>query len=451
MTVAAGLAPRAFAQNLVAAEEAVAADSRIDSLIAEGAWFNNHEVRLEIDESLPGTAYRFDDAGNLVPAAGVPVHFMQNGKLAGQRKLTDPQGDFQAPVAPGVYTVILGDLTDRYGFACTSIRVLPNATEAPADLPLQTISQTEEVEADAAQAPAAAPAAPPLPAPVAPPVAVPPAGAVAPLLAPKRLEVALIHRSDLPVMRALIARRFSRTAEAAPAAAAWLGRPERSLASLVADVPETPRQAVRFADAAHVFRVDARRGVVPYDGPWHYKHEVFLGNENGLKGHLRTFNADGQLIPVAFAELDFVQRGVTVRSLETSAEGEYAVTHLSSGVYSVMAANAQGFGCYGIKLTALNGRQLELPEPLAKVRQISLSTRHTQPGDAPDLNTTLGLGADVAGFLGAFGPSTDTGTTSLTDAATGGGGGGSDLGALAGLAAAAGLMASQQQDGAAQH
>lgn len=414
--------------------------------LLEHAWFNKYAVRLELDGVLAGVVRRHTDSGVLVGAPKVRVYLYSNGQLIRVTR-TDDEGNFQALVNPGVYSIMAGDLGDQNGFAGTMIHVLPPMPHVPAPLP-----DTRSVSAPGD-----------LP---------PPAPALGQIgrSSPKRLELCLIDPPDVAKLRSLLVQiwRNRRPVQSAAGPAVQnQPQPPRDLFALLggqtrlggqAAEAEPQKPALAFASA--VLEADDlnRLKSIPFDGPWHLGHKLFIHMDGSLRGRMRTINNDGSLKPASGLDVRLLRRArptsITQGHATTSADGSFRVNDVDPGVYSMIAVSpAGGFGAFGVRLVAGAVPGEAVPQPPTRsvtVRNVSFPGEFVaqvegEGGDGDDVDTSVVNDTDgnaflANGALNGLGNNLPAGGT-ITGGPGGGAAGGDPLAAAllgAGLGALAG-------------
>ncbi|MBL9093644.1 MAG: hypothetical protein JNL96_20675 [Planctomycetaceae bacterium] len=386
-------------------------------------WFNRHTVQLEVDDVLKGTVRRFGPDGALVGAKRVRVFFYRRGELI-KIVRADDEGNFLALVPPGVYSVMAGDLGDRTGFTGTMVNVVPHVPKPIPVNPRRTAPYGQKTPTP--QSPAVDLSKPPA--------------------APASLNLALIDPADVAILRAKIASHILRSrARTIPVAAAPVVLEKPSLPLLLA----TTREAQALTAVTHSERIvvrgyDSRWRSIPFDGPWHFNHEMFVAPGQGIQGKLRTLDASGGIVPITDATLYFVSNHKEQAAAVTSVDGRFQTPVLAPGVYSVIAVNDRSFGACAVRfVNGIPAAPETLPQSTGPIRQASFQPGSTD-GEENSFNSTIPdedssnafLGNDGENGLGSLEtPLADTGTP------PGGGAGGGGLSPEAAAALGAGLAA----------
>ena len=386
-------------------------------------WYNRHAVQLEVDDVVKGVVRRFGPDGALIGAKRVRVFFYRRGELV-KIVRSDDEGNFLALVPPGVYSVMAGDLGDRTGFVGTMVNVIPHVPKPAPVNPRRTSPYGQKT---------------PAPQPPTVDLSKPPES-------PTSLNLALIDPADVAILRAKIASHISRSrARTIPVAAAPVDSGRPSLPLLLA----TTREAQALSAVTHSERIvvrgyDSRWRSIPFDGPWHFNHEMFVAPGQGIQGKLRTLDASGGILPVTDATLYFVANRKEQASTVTSVGGQFQTPVLAPGVYSVIAVNDRSFGAFAVRI--VNGVAAEpesLPQSTGPMRQASFQPGSTD-GDENSFNSTIPDEDSSNAFLGNDQENgLDSLETPLADAGTppGGGAGGGGLSPEAAAALGAGLAA----------
>lgn len=176
---------------------------------------------------------------------------------------------------------------------------------------------------------------------------------------------------------------------------------------------------------------------------WYDKHELSLTSDGTIPGNLRVFDENGSLVP-ARVKLFFVREGQVVSQTLPNEQGDFQVTGLQPGIYSVIAAGQSGFAAMGVRILPPPNRP-EAPKAntIGKVREVSqplgLQFRMNLPLIQPvDVRTAFQLASQQnAGGLGSFPGGTPFGTGGGALGGGGGGGVGGGLGGAGGLTSAA--------------
>lgn len=360
---------------------AAAANSTLAQL-----WYGKHAVQLEVDDLLAGFVQSFNPGGKLQPAHRVTVLFYQSGKLVHSVR-TNESGNFQAKVPPGVYTVIAGDLGDQKGFSSTSVRIVPYVAPPKA-------SKSRGVKAAALNA--AQPELNRLP--------------------PRQLQIALIPAEDVAVLRRQIVSHIRRAA-ATSASAGGVGSSNRMTAqrrdfsTLLGDTPEGRELFVPVAATrglSEMFR--NRLKEVPFDGPFHFNHQMFINTDRTVRGRLSNINDDGTTTPVRNATVYLARGGRVQLAAQGSAEGTYIIRGVKPGVYSMIAITPYSFGAYGIEYLPIE--YLVDPKPPVKAAQMEgespplrfASAKQEGAGaedpEAGEASSSIANPEDVSAFLG---------------------------------------------------
>lgn len=172
---------------------------------------------------------------------------------------------------------------------------------------------------------------------------------------------------------------------------------------------------------------------------WYDKHEMSLTSDGSIPGNLRVFDENGALVP-ARVKLFFLSEGQVIAQTLPNEQGDFQVSGLQPGIYSVVAAGQSGFAAMGVRILPPPNRP-EAPKAntIGKVREISqplgLQFRMNMPLIRPvDVRTAFQLASQQnAGGLGSFpggtgGPGGGFGTL--------GGGGGGGVGGGGGFGSA---------------
>ncbi len=182
------------------------------------------------------------------------------------------------------------------------------------------------------------------------------------------------------------------------------------------------------------------------------KHEMSLGPDGNIPGNLRVFDESGALVP-ARVKLFFLRDGQVVTQTMPNEQGDFQITNLQPGTYSVVAAGQSGFAAIGVRVLPPPDRP-EAPKAntIGKTRAVSqplgLQFRMNLPLIQPvDVRTAFQLASQQnAGGLGSFPGFPGQPGNGLGGAAMGGGGGGGGgvgggfgAGGLGGLFAAGGI------------
>lgn len=104
---------------------------------------------------------------------------------------------------------------------------------------------------------------------------------------------------------------------------------------------------------------------------WYEKHEMALTTDGSVPGNLRVFDSSGALVP-ARVKLFFIQEGQVVSQTLPNEQGDFQLSGLQPGVYSVVAAGQSGFGAIGVRILPPPNRP-EAPKAntIGKIREIS--------------------------------------------------------------------------------
>jgi hypothetical protein len=187
---------------------------------------------------------------------------------------------------------------------------------------------------------------------------------------------------------------------------------------------------------------------------WYDKHEMSLGPDGNIPGNLRVFDESGALVP-ARVKLFFLRDGQVVTQTMPNEQGDFQISGLQPGTYSVVAAGQSGFAAMGVRVLPPPDRP-EAPKAntIGKTRTVSqplgLQFRMNLPLIQPvDVRTAFQLASQQnAGGLGSFPGFPGAPGGGLGGAVGGGGGaggagvgGGFGAGSLGGLFAAGGIAA----------
>lgn len=349
-------------------------------------WYGKHAVQLEVDDLLSGFVQSFNQGGKLQPAHRVTVLFYQSGKLVGSVR-TNESGNFQAKIPPGVYTVIAGDLGDQKGFSSTSVRIVPYVAPPKA-------SKSRGVNAAAFNA--AQPEATRLP--------------------PRQLQIALIPAADVAVLRRQIVSHIRRAAATQASVGGngssnQLAGRRRDFSTLLGDTPEGRELFVPVAatrELSEMFR--NRLKEVPFDGPFHFNHQMFINTDRTVRGRLSNIEPDGNATPVRNASVYLARGGRVQLAASGTAEGTYILRGVTPGVYSMIAITPYSFGAYGIEYLPIE--YLVDPKPPVKAAQAegelpplrfaSAMQQGTQAEDPEggEASSSIANPEDVSAFLG---------------------------------------------------
>jgi hypothetical protein len=206
-------------------------------------------------------------------------------------------------------------------------------------------------------------------------------------------------------------------------------------------------QVTRTADIAVVNKAEADNAAVAdtrvaAEEAWYDKHELSLTSDGTIPGNLRVFDENGSLVP-ARVKLFFLREGQVVSQTLPNEQGDFQISGLQPGIYSVVAAGQSGFAAMGVRILPPPNRP-EAPKAntIGKVREVSqplgLQFRMNMPLIQPvDVRTAFQLASQQnAGGLGSFpmGSGSPLGGGGLGGGGLGGGGGvGGGLGMGGGL------------------
>ncbi len=176
---------------------------------------------------------------------------------------------------------------------------------------------------------------------------------------------------------------------------------------------------------------------------------VRLRVDGNLAGRVVKFTPSGEVVP-AQAKVFFVQNGQVVGNVQTGENGAFQAMKLSPGVYSVMAAGADGIAVLAVRVLPYASPEVKRQASGASESSGGLRARTVALAETPADENTLEipliprsdldalqavLGEQVPGMAGvAPGAATTPGAAGPGGAGAAGGG----LGALAGLAGLAG-------------
>ncbi len=179
------------------------------------------------------------------------------------------------------------------------------------------------------------------------------------------------------------------------------------------------------------------------------KHEMSLGPDGTIPGNLRVFDESGALVP-ARVKLFFLRDGQVVTQTMPNEQGDFQITNLQPGTYSIVAAGQSGFAAMGVRVLPPPDRP-EAPKAntIGKTRTVSqplgMQFRMNLPLIQPvDVRTAFQLASQQnAGGLGSFPgfPGAPPGGGGFGAAAGAGGGGAGAGGGLGGIGGLGGLFA----------
>lgn len=184
------------------------------------------------------------------------------------------------------------------------------------------------------------------------------------------------------------------------------------------------------ANAAADTAVNAADAHEAAEEAWYDKHEMSLTSDGTIPGNLRVFDENGSLVP-ARVKLFFLKEGQVVSQTLPNEQGDFQVSGLQPGIYSVIAAGQSGFAAMGVRvLPPPNRPDAPKANTIGKVREVSqplgLQFRMNLPLIQPvDVRTAFQLASQQnAGGLGSFPGGFGTmGSGSPLGAAGGGAGG----------------------------
>lgn len=365
----------------------------VESRIASDPfWYGGHSVQLELDEVLPGLVQMFDSSGQLRPAKGLTVSFYHEGRFFKSAR-TNEEGLFQAKLPVGIYSVVAGDLGDEKGFCATSVRVVPYVESPNSKSRAAGPKAAASLKETAAQQPGPD---------------------ATKRLPPKMLRIAMIPASDVAFLRAQIARQIQR---AQPKTAQATGRgmstakrsvpARRDFSSLLGSTPEG-RALISPVAAGRILNEAIRKQLneIPFDGPSHFNHRMFISEDQTIHGTLSKLDRDGTTKPVIGADMFLVRNRVARGTAKGNDDGTFVVRNVSPGVYSVIVVTNESFGAYAIEYLPVEYLFESKPEfksanvngPLNVMRFAAAAQPNAAP--SPGTNSTIMSPEDSAAFLG---------------------------------------------------
>ncbi len=339
---------------------AKAADIPVDP---QGVWMANHSVRMRRDGNVPGQLRSIGANNELVPVHA-RISFLQDNELIG-KSVTEQNGFFQAVgLQEGVYDVVA---VGRDGFGAFALKVsamgdpvaAPNTkTIAFRDGRDRGMSEEERWEHLV------------LSTTLIPPVDLYKTGQVvayriASFRQPGGAQVQ--GTRVVPSPGKSPAPKGAETLPAPTQPSQLPGKPTGfpTLGSLlrgdripVAAIPTALPGSSRSRAIAEL-----PASMLPDDGPWYSGHSIALRPNGNLSGRLRTFDVQGNLIPVV-AHVHFIQEGRLVGMTLADGDGRFAVDGLTIGNYSVVVAGENALGAFSIRVLPPDGQEKDnLPPP----------------------------------------------------------------------------------------